>query len=308
MMNNENAMQWKSGEIFQNDEFAEIYAKHRKYEVTKILGNTCFLIKRPFLGIVKANVYFCEGDANELIDECYRLVKEKHIPFIGIRTSIAKEAFAHFPCKQGGTYVIDLREDIEVLFKRVQKRARQYIKKAPEKGVRVEIANNIEDFDRWWDVYMSTVNRKSFTFEDYDLARELFLHENLSRLFVVKINGEIACGCFLHCGYNTVIHWISGTNKNFSEIASGYHLRWKMIEWAKEQGFSYYDMGGALLACYDESGELIDTGKGEGPSAFKKKFGGEYKEVYDYRIIRNKFKYKIISTVIKARFKLIKHL
>lgn len=307
-MNNECVGQWKANEIFQNDEFAEVYAKHRKYIVTKILGNTCFLIKRPPLGIVKANIYFYEGDANELIDECYRLAKEKHIPLIEIRTSTANEAFAHLPYEQTGTYMIDLQENIEVLFKRVQKRARKYIKNAPEKGVRVEIVNNIKDFDRWWDVYMSTVNRKSFTFEDYDLARDLLQHENLSRLFVAKINGKIACGRFLHCGYNTVVHWISGTSIEWSKPRPNYYLAWKMIEWAKEHGFSYYDMGGALLACYDESGELIDTGKGEGPSAFKKKFGGEYKEVYKYHIITNKFKYKIISAVIKARFKLIKHL
>ena len=80
-MNNKSIEQWKAYEIFQNDEFAKIYAKHRKYEVTKILGNTCFLIKRPPLGIVKANIYFYEGDADELINECYRLSKEKHIPF-----------------------------------------------------------------------------------------------------------------------------------------------------------------------------------------------------------------------------------
>ena len=36
---------WKSREIFQNSEYANIYGKHRKYLVTNVLGNTCFLMK-----------------------------------------------------------------------------------------------------------------------------------------------------------------------------------------------------------------------------------------------------------------------
>lgn len=307
-MCNKNTVQWKSREHFQNCELADLYAKHRKYTVINILGNTCFLIKRPLMGTVKVNVYFCEGDANELIDECYRLSKEKKIPHIEIRTSIKNEAFARFPCEHRGTYVIDLGVDKDILFKRVQRKARRYIRNAPKKGVHVKIATNNDDFDRWWDVYMSTVNRKSFTYESYDLARDMLLHENISKLFLAEVDDEIAAGCFLHCGDNTVVQWISATNMKFSKSGANDYLRWKMIEWAKEQGFLYYDMGGALPVHYDANGNLIDEGKGEGPSAFKKKFGGEYKELYNYHIITNKTKHKIISMLINARFKLIKHL
>ena len=96
-MNDESIEKWKSGEIFQNIEYASLYAKHRKYLLTKILGNTCFLIKRPIIGILKANVYYNNGNVNEFIEECYRLSKEENIPYIEIQTSIKDIGFHTIP-------------------------------------------------------------------------------------------------------------------------------------------------------------------------------------------------------------------
>jgi len=56
------------------------------------------------------------------------------------------------------------------------------------------------------------------------------------------------------------------------------------------------------------NGVPLDEGHGEGPSEFKRKFSGEYKEICNYQIITNKFKYNIITALINARFKLIKHM
>ena len=307
-MNDDNIAEWKSGDLFQNDAYSNLYAKHRKYTAMSILGNPCFLIKKPLFGIVKANIYFCKGDAIELINECYRFSKEKKIPHIEIRTSIENDAFARFPCKQRGTYIIDLREDKDILFSRIQRRTRNYIQKSSKKGVRVKIVTNIEDLDRWWDIYISTAKRKNFTYENYDLARDVLLHENLSKLCLAEIDDEIASGCILHCGDNTVLQWICATDIKFSKYKASGYLYWKMIEWAKEQGFLYYDMGGALPLRYDDAGNCINNGKDKGPSEFKKKFGGDYRDIYEYQIITNKIKYRIIKALINARFKLIKHL
>lgn len=306
-MNDESAVQWKSGEIFQNDEFAKIYAKHRKYDVTEILGNTCFLIKRPPLGIVKANVYFCDGDANEFIDECYRISKEKHIPFIEIRTSIAIEVFAQFPCEQRGTYVINLLEDIETLWSKLDKRARNQVRQAKRNDI-IILSDDGKDFLEWWYIFTKTVERKKFIAESFHLTKELFEHGRFSRLFVAKVNGKIAAGAFILLSNRGIVWQLGASNQKYLKYRPNHLLQWEIIRWAKEHGFSYYDMGGALPVRYDASGKLIDEGQGEGPSAFKKKFGGEYKELYSYNIIINKFKHKFFTTLINARFKLMRHL
>lgn len=307
-MSKENTVQWKSGDFFQNDIYANLYAKHRNYKLMNILGNPCFLIKRPLFGIVKANIYFFEGDAMELINECYRLSKEKNIPHIEIRTSIENNVFTRFPCIQRGTYVINLCDDKDILFSRIKRKTRSNIQKSQKKGVHVKISTTIEDLDRWWDIYTSIAKSKNFTYENYDLARDVLLHENLSKLFLAEIDDEIASGCILHCGDNTVLQWICATDMKYSKYRPTDYLYWKMIEWAKEQGFLYYDMGGAVPLRYDDAGNYLKNGNNKGPTAFKRKFGGEYKEIYNYHIITNKFKYKIINTLINTRFKLLKHL
>jgi len=307
-MNDENIAEWKSGEIFQNDEYASLYAKHRKYTVTKILENTCFLMKIPIVGIVKAKVYYNSGNVNEFIDECYRLSKEKKIPHIEIHTSIADKAFSQFPYERIGTYVIDLNEDIEILWANLNRSAKKKIRQAKKKNVTIEISDIENDFSDWWDIYINTVNRIKFISESLPFPKELFENKKLSRLFVAKIDDKIVSGWFILLFENGIISKLSASNREYSRYRSEDLLVWKLIEWAKKQGYSYFDMGGALPPRYDKNGVLINEGHGEGPSAFKKKFGGDYRDIYKYQIITNKTKYWIIKALINVRFKLIKHL
>lgn len=307
-MNDESIVQWKSGEIFQNNEYASLYAKHRNYKLSKILGNTCFLVKRPVIGIVKANINFYNGNLNELIDECYLLSKEKNIPLIEIQTSITDKAFSKFPHKNSGTYIINLHDDIETIWKNLNKKARNQIRQAEKKNVEVVSTDNENDFLEWWDIYLRTANRKDFILESYNLTKEIFDKKLLSRLFVAKVENKIVSGNLILLS-NTGILWkLGGSNNEFSEYRPNHLLQWKIIEWSKKQGYSYYDMGGALPPRYDINGVPVDEGSGEGPSSFKRKFGGEYKEIYTYQIITNRFRYKINTALINIRFKLMKHL
>lgn len=298
---------WKSREIFQNSEYANIYGKNRKYLVTNILDNTCFLIKKPLMGIIKAKIYYYNGEANELLAACYRLSVEKKIPYIEIHTSTGDKAFSSFPYKKSGTYVIDLLEDIETIWKKLNKKARNQIRQAQKNNVTVTIAESETDFLEWWDIYTKTVDRKKFISDTFYLNKELFDHNQLSRLFVAKIDNKIISGNLILLSDNGIIWKLGGANPDYFEYRPNHLLQWEIIEWAKKKGFSYYDMGGALPPIFDLKGVPVDEGNGEGPSAFKRKFGGEYKESYDYQIITNKFKYKIIAALINIRFKLIRN-
>jgi len=307
-MNDENIAEWKSGEIFQNDEYASLYAKHRKYTVTKILENTCFLMKIPIVGIVKAKVYYNNGNVNEFIDECYRLSEENNIPHIEIHTSITDKAFLQFPSEDSGTYVINLREDIETIWKKLNKKARNQIRQAKKNNVEVVISDTENDFVEWWNIYSNTANRKKFVSESYYLTKELFEKKQISRLFIAIIDKKIISGNQILLSNTGVIWKLGGSNHQYSKYRPNHLLQWEIIKWAQKQGYSYFDMGGALPSRYDKNSNLINEGHGEGPSAFKKKFGGDYRDIYKYQIITNNTKYRIIKALINARFKLIKHL
>lgn len=307
-MNEEIKAKWISGEIFQDNEYANIFGKYRKYSVTRVSGNTCFLMRQPLLGIIKAKVYFSKGDANELLAECYRLSKEKNIPYIEIHTSISDKNFSQFPNKGTGTYVIDLKQDIETIWKNLDRSAKGPIKKAKKYNVEVVIADRENDFLEWWNIYTMTAHRKKFVLESSLIYKELFQNKKLSKLFIAKIDGKIVSGNLMLLSDNGIIWKLGGSDKAYSKFGPNDLIHWEIIEWAKNQGYSYYDMGGALPLRYDENGILINEGHGEGPSAFKKKFGGEYREIYRYQIVTEKMKYGIISALINVRNKLMNHL
>ena len=69
----------------------------------------------------------------------------------------------------------------------MNKKARNQIRQAKKNNVKVEISDSENDFSEWWDIYSNTANRKDFISESYDLTKELFEKNSISRLFVAKI-------------------------------------------------------------------------------------------------------------------------
>lgn len=82
-------------------------------------------------------------------------------------------------------------------------------------------------------------------------------------LFTAEIGGELAAVCILFCINNDMIlnFYLAGDDKYKADAVSEYIL-YKSIQWSKDNGYKYYDIGTS-----DINGKLID-----GLFAFKKKF------------------------------------
>jgi lipid II:glycine glycyltransferase (peptidoglycan interpeptide bridge formation enzyme) len=70
-------------------------------------------------------------------------------------------------------------------------------------------------------------------------------------------------------------------------------IQWEIIKWSMKEKYPFYDFGGARR-------------ENHGPSEFKRKYGGEYKENQVYSITLNPFKSKIIDKMTKWRYALSK--
>ena len=159
-------MDWKGFEIFQSKDFAEIYCRHRNIDLCRIQGNNAFIFKYPLplIGYLKMRIYLCEySDINEFLRESLEVCRRKKILTLEIVTSSCNDdALNKYPSESLGTYVIDLTQDINALWKNLKQQNRTQIRYARKSGVVVKQTNDMDEFIEWWRIY-----EKTSTFSNY---------------------------------------------------------------------------------------------------------------------------------------------
>lgn len=280
-------MSWEGFTIFQNMSFMELYCTHKKYEIFNINGTIAFTKKIQFLGHIYMSISFPEVD--NIIDTVKmgkNICEKKSVGYLGIKTECRGELLDKYLVDADGTLVVNLDRNIDDIWKKLDASTRRQVRQAEKSAAVCNETERLADFNEWWKIYKKTSESKGFLSEPYNLVSEVFKHHELSRLFVSKIDGQVVSGTFLLID-NTPMWWLGGTDLHFSEYRPNNLIQWEIIKWAKEKGFPYYDMGGAVMK------------RKHGPTLFKKGFGGDYYEYYIYDIPIKKFKDKISKFLLK---------
>ncbi len=284
---------WTSFDIYNNKEFVDLYGKYRNTETCKICGNQVVIFKIPIFGYLLMRVYLSKNvEIDKFLQESLDICSQKKIPKIEIVTTPTK-VLNKYPYQQEGTYIIDLNQSSEKLLSNLQGKTRQNLRKAEKKRVVIQQTNDLKDFDGWWEIYESTGKRGGFVLQQYDFVADLFKNGNISQLFIASVNGKIANGAFLLISKYPV-YWLGASLPEFWKFETTSLMQWKIIEWSKKMNFAFYDMGGAV-----KNAE-------HGPTEFKRHFGGEFRDIYTYKIEINKIKSNLIDAAVKLRYMLKK--
>jgi lipid II:glycine glycyltransferase (peptidoglycan interpeptide bridge formation enzyme) len=298
-------MEWTGSEIFQNDDFVNIYTKYRNLDKIKIQGNTAFLFKNPLLSTnmnkkinlfkrlchpyLKMRVYLLEcDDIDEFLNECIKYCKTSKIPILEVITSRTDAGLTRYTSKSVGTFIIDLKQDMESIWKSFKQQNRTQIRFAHKKGVSIRQAN-MDDLKEWWGIYLETASRGKFVKQRYEMVEELFKNTEISRLFVAAIDDKIAAGIFI-LTHHTPLYWIGGSLPEYWNLRPNNLIHWEIIKWAHSCGYAFYDMGGAVV------------NEEHGPTRFKEQFGGRYIENYRYRIDVNLWAAQVVDMMVKVRY------
>jgi hypothetical protein len=187
----------------------------------------------------------------------------------------SKADAAGFQRASGTTLVIDLTQELDTIWKKMSKKSARYsIKRAQRDGVRVKLNDNYDEFK---DLNDSFRKKKG-------LRPDFFCPNVLKRygpLFVAEYDGEIIAGQSYVADDNTIM-WRVGASKRLIDsdratlIGNANKLLvWEAIKYAKGKGLREFDFGGYQVG--DRYLQLV------GYSAFKKSFGGDLVERYEYR-------------------------
>lgn len=311
--------------IFQTPEMCQVYSSTKNYEpvflsvVTndnEILGVLLALIQKEHSGLLgkfSARSIIWGGplikDNNPevldfILEEHNKTIKKKAI-YTQFRnlwswSDHEKQIFE----KNGFHYeahldiLIDLRKSEDELLNEIHKGRRKNIRRAARIPLEFEEIVSKTEFDQCIQLIKQTYKRVKLPCPDssyfYDAADSLKKMNGL-KAFALKYQHKIISTRFVLC-YNKLIYdWYAGTDELFLVKYPNDYLPWKVIQWAKENGYNTFDFGGA--------------GKPNIPYGvrdYKLKFGGELVEFGRFENVHKPILMHIGKTGLKI-YKLIKH-
>ncbi|MBN1272588.1 MAG: peptidoglycan bridge formation glycyltransferase FemA/FemB family protein, partial [Candidatus Aminicenantes bacterium] len=160
---------------------------------------------------------------------------------------------------------IDLTKPVEELWKEVNSKRKNTIRRADKEGTSFAVKNNEDSLKRCYMILKEVYDRAKLPLPSYDFFLNLLLLEKNSRLLIFcAIHEEKIIGCMLAFAYkNTIYDFYAGSMKKFYNKYPNDLIPWQVFKWGKTNGFKVFNFGGA-------GKPNIPYGVRE----YKKKFGG----------------------------------
>lgn len=206
---------------------------------------------------------------------------------------------------QCATFLIDMNASEEELWKGVDSKQRNIVRKGEKTGVAFEAYTGeaslayLDVFQQLRQVTQSRAIGKnanaSMLLKSNEFFRNIFLLPGAT-LFVGKYEGQVASVALMLQGGQTIYYYSGGSDREVNrKTGCSAYVIWKAIAYYKTRGdIAYFDMGGVPVRPTKEHPAY-------GVYEFKRSFGGEYQEFQNGHIVLCKWKYAILNFVLKNR-------
>ena len=165
-----------------------------------------------------------------------------------------KSAFSKFriePFAKGESYrtlVLDLSPSLEQLRKQFDQKWRNQLNRAEKNGLTLVEGQGEAEFDTMSALFDGMWARKQF-----DRPTDIGLYKHIQaalpanqkmRVFIAESKGIPVAGAIAgHLG-NSGIYLFGGTGEQGMQSKGSYLLQWRIVQWLKESGVRYYNLGG----------------------------------------------------------------
>ncbi len=192
----------------------------------------------------------------------------------------------------GKTFILNLTCSLEEILNHFEKKSLRYpISKAERDGIKIVHSSSVEMVNQFYQFLYVFTQKKNIPTVNKDELKEYDLFHAYSP------DGKYIGGCaFLSSGDKSIFRYKHGaTSYSFNENDL---LLWNAIKYAKEAGYSFFDLGGVL-----PSDNLNDYYHKH--YKYKKKFGGDLVDFYSYIKVRGilVFFIWILNPIVKIFFK-----
>lgn len=188
------------------------------------------------------------------------------------RAALFQSAFSAFaperrtPANVYRTFVLDLAPPIEQLRKNLDAKWRNKLTQSEKKGLQVVAGNGTREYEMFCRMYEQMWKRKSFVttvdVEEFRRIQEDLPEAHRMRILICEQDGMPVAGLVASAMGDSAIYLLGATSDDGLTARGAYLLQWTLIQWLKENGFKWYDLGG------------IDPEGNPGVYSFKRGFSG----------------------------------
>jgi lipid II:glycine glycyltransferase (peptidoglycan interpeptide bridge formation enzyme) len=189
--------------------------------------------------------------------------------------------------------IIDLKPELEQLFAAMHKARKREIRRAMDYGLQFKTLQTQDEIDTAVGLIKKTYKRKHVPLSNAQMLSKLgdYLDDKVQYFGAYKDDSMIAANINL-CYRNLVYAWFAGSDENAFSYYPNDFLMWKLMEWSKEKGYDYLDLGGG--------GE---PGVPYGVRDYKLKFGCQIFDYGRFMILHRPLTYKLGEFFIKKTIK-----
>jgi lipid II:glycine glycyltransferase (peptidoglycan interpeptide bridge formation enzyme) len=249
-----------------------------------LLGGIGYIARGPILGDGQAD------QAESLMDQIHGWCRANRVRHLIVQAGEHAEAIEQ--ALMGRDYIgnapavaptatlrIDLRQSVDQILGGMSAARRRDLRLAERSGVTTRIGGDA-DLDVFCAMHEATAHRQDFAPLSRSYLRQQWsvLHPlGWLQLFIAHHEGKPIAGITVTAFGDRVTFRVAGWTGEAANLRSNAACHWSAIQWARRQGYRYYDFGDfdrkaaeALIAAPDAAGQHAQS-----PEAFKHRFGGE---------------------------------
>jgi lipid II:glycine glycyltransferase (peptidoglycan interpeptide bridge formation enzyme) len=263
---------------------------------TALVGGAQIVVKR--LGPLGALAYVARGPllacgcghhAREVVDAVEDAARRARVRLIVVQPPPGCDAIEAELVARGytldapavspsATMRIDLRPSLEQILARMAPSKRHEIRRGQRAGVTIKSGART-DIELFHDLHQATARRQGFPAlsKSYLVQQWDALPRGAIRLILAYHGGRAVAGAWMTAFGDTVSGRLTGWVGQKGPVHPAMACHWGAIQWAKENGYRYYDLGG-FDRRYAEllvAGQPLPEEFHQAPSAFKHYMGAE---------------------------------
>lgn len=295
---------WNNGIIdpLVSEEFAKANADDGTvYLCEDNSDKALIVIKKKVLKIFSRAQVFTSSTNNNFLEEIIIFLKKIKTPYARIGSTMSgitkTVALPSSKTIERATFIIDLTKSEEEIWKGLDKKLRNSIRKAKKEMVKINEIGEEGALEEYYKLSLKTQEeirgrkgRKGFSIPSFYFFKRV-LNNGLGKFITAKFEGKLIAGALFLFNANRTVYFQSFSSRDYTEKQAPSLIQWEAIKTFKKLGVEEYDLGGVTLGLDKNDSRFFVY-------EFKRKFNGTLREFYNLEIEINKWK-KIQDFIIK---------
>lgn len=197
------------------------------------------------------------------------------------KLNLNSEILKNYNYEERFTYILNLEQEIDDIWKNLKKKCRNAIRKAEKSNVTIIEGDKKEYLEEYYkmveDTYKKSNIKPPISMKYYQMVFDVLYPKKQLKVLFAEYDGKLVAGAIFPYFDNRIYYWDGASYREYNKVAPNNLIQWHLIQWAVENEFKIYDMVGANIPSI---------------AKFKASFGGDmlkYFYVYKFNSVLAKY-------------------